>query len=1244
MSQDDPTAPDDATAVYHSSTTPARVPFEESIEIPGYRVEKRLGEGGMGAVYLAEDLALGRKVAIKVVTGRIASDPDVRARFLREARLLATVEHPNVVRVHSFGTIGDRPYLVMEYVEGETLASRLSREGAMPVDTALEILREIADALSVAWEKRVIHRDVKPSNILFDTRGRLKVADFGLAKGVDAASTDSSLTQTGYLLGSPHYVAPEQAQGHDVDFRADIYSLGIVLYEMLTGRKPFEAASAMAIVAKHLHESLPPIRAVRKDIPAEIDALLAWLAAKDRNARPASYADLLAALPSEATREITAPRIGPPRRSRRIVAAVMLIAALVLGGSLAWQRLASRASDTVAKKASDGRLVIAVAPFNGVDAESSREGRVMASLVEREIVRRMRDRVKVRGVDETNTAVRDTDAARALGERLGASLVIWGDAWVFRGEAEIQPSLTIIPRGRAGHQHDAHAIASGDPFFEMARPAVRVAMEAPNQIELRKTSAAGIGELAVLAVSTQLLQEQNDPEAALELLSELRPTPDARLQRARSFLHLGRHDDARAELERAIAIDPKHAASRAMLADMALRDHLYLAAAQHLNAAGGPVTAAGGAIYDGKLWVAEQFFDGEQHRVAPTMLAIDAGIGRVLARYWLPGVPVAFTVEENDLVIRYNAAGSDAAPRIETVRFHRGRFDPPRQLPAAVVSRLDLIRPVWVIPRAFLSDVATPRAMLVRKPEFRYDPKAAAIPNGPKTFAELKTALEKEIERDPTQPGHLAYLALAQRALGQHAEAERTIRRAFSDGDPEIPYYQYAWIARQLEALELRQWTDLAYAQALRRRRMLPDPISSTYILERLINAPLTRGAAARSRWAPDPIRHFVLWQRVHALSGTAPEMDRHVFATWARYFESKNDAANAAIARKLERQAVGPDPTKWTAIADVLYPAILAAAVAGALLLLLIVVRSMRAKAVTRDQRIAVIVVIGAYMLFVFVQMESFRRIKAISYAPVGLNDTLASATVIGELENELPDNPRLTFATAVANHLGGRTRRARELYALANDERVDENMIDLRANHPPRHVPPSMEIRRAYAHVPLAQSFEDAASAWTSAPVDDPWERRVRLNSTALGIALVLLLAAGAWLVMRPSIDATRSLATLRAAAAMIAIVFLVAASYGYRKGKEESNDHLPTPGVLTAQFQPGYINTAPLPPLPTFDDAARSTAMRALPMRIFIGSMIGAALLALVLGGPLAWRYFAALSRMRRPMWKRSGASNV
>jgi serine/threonine protein kinase len=257
-------------------------------KINGYTIRGKLGEGGMGAVFLAEDDALGRNVAIKVISNA-GTDSLAEARFLREARSMATAEHPNIVRVLAFGTVDAKPYLIMELVDGESLSKRIERVKKFNVSDALRIGRQVVEALAASWQKGIVHRDIKPSNILIDKKGTVRVADFGLAKPAVAAGGDE-LTATGLMVGSPFYVAPEQAAAMATDFRADIYSLGIVLYEMLIGERPFTGRNAVSVVAKHLHEPLPSLQG---KVPPTVATLIERMTAKNPQARYASYALLL---------------------------------------------------------------------------------------------------------------------------------------------------------------------------------------------------------------------------------------------------------------------------------------------------------------------------------------------------------------------------------------------------------------------------------------------------------------------------------------------------------------------------------------------------------------------------------------------------------------------------------------------------------------------------------------------------------------------------------------------------------------------------------------------------------------------------------------------------------------------------------------------------------------------------------------------------------------------------------------
>ena len=221
-----------------------------------YRLDAQIGAGGMSTVYRAFDVNLERRVAIKLLHREIAADSDQLERFRREARAVAQLSHPHIVGVIDAGEDESRPYIVFEYVEGETLKDRIRRLGRLPVDESLAYAIEIARALGCAHAHDIVHRDVKPQNVLIDDEGSAKVTDFGIARSL----RDDGLTADGRVLGTTDYVSPEQALGHDVDGQSDIYSLGVVLYEMLTGDVPFHGENQVSVAMKHVREDLPDIQ------------------------------------------------------------------------------------------------------------------------------------------------------------------------------------------------------------------------------------------------------------------------------------------------------------------------------------------------------------------------------------------------------------------------------------------------------------------------------------------------------------------------------------------------------------------------------------------------------------------------------------------------------------------------------------------------------------------------------------------------------------------------------------------------------------------------------------------------------------------------------------------------------------------------------------------------------------------------------------------------------------------------
>jgi serine/threonine-protein kinase len=337
-----------------------------------YTLERELGRGGMATVFLAQDLKHDRPVALKVLHQELAMSLGPE-RFLREIKLAARLQHPHVLTVLDSGETGGRLWFTMPFVEGESLRDRLRRERQLPVDDAIEIAREAARGLEYAHQHGVVHRDVKPENILLTSDGSTLVADFGIAR---ALGGDEGLTQTGMAVGTPAYMSPEQAAGdRSLDARTDQYSLAAVLYEMLAGESPWTGATAQAMIAKKLSEPPPSVRAVRPSVPAAVDeAIRKALApvAADRFATLGQFAQALhgsAPVPTAAA-TVPTPAAAParpaappePRRPRVSPVAIALTAGLLIGGGLlfAWRHAGSGGEPP------SGQRVVAVLPFDNL--------------------------------------------------------------------------------------------------------------------------------------------------------------------------------------------------------------------------------------------------------------------------------------------------------------------------------------------------------------------------------------------------------------------------------------------------------------------------------------------------------------------------------------------------------------------------------------------------------------------------------------------------------------------------------------------------------------------------------------------------------------------------------------------------------------------------------------------------------------------------------------------------------------
>lgn len=471
-----------------------------------YRIERTLGQGGMGTVFLARDETLDRPVAIKVISPEVGTSAEIRQRFIQEARTVARLRHPNIVAVYSAGEAGGLLYFVMEYVPGESLRDRLARQKSFTADEAVPILHDLAMALDYAHSAGIVHRDVKPENVLLDGEtGRAMLMDFGVAR---ALANDGRLTGTGFVLGSPRYMSPEQASGDDkLDGRSDLYSIGLIAYEMFTGAPAVDAPTAASVLVKHLTESPAPLAEVVPTMPEDVAAAVDRLLEKSPDARFQRGAAFAAALNGEAFDDNTpVHQVGrsqpmtrrPSRRQKKrtLIAGIAAAAVVAVGGGL-WFK---------------GRTVVNdrswfVAPFEVQGPDRSqlawlREGSLnmltlsLAQWKDLEVTEyeRALDLLRDEGLD--NAPRVGLEQAKKIARSIGAGRVVMGTVTSIGDSIIVTANLYDAASGQSTDAARAAALKTEDPraLFETITTGLLDLVGAPRvALELSKQTTTSVG-------------------------------------------------------------------------------------------------------------------------------------------------------------------------------------------------------------------------------------------------------------------------------------------------------------------------------------------------------------------------------------------------------------------------------------------------------------------------------------------------------------------------------------------------------------------------------------------------------------------------------------------------------------------------------------------------------------------------------------------------------------------------------
>jgi tetratricopeptide (TPR) repeat protein/tRNA A-37 threonylcarbamoyl transferase component Bud32 len=543
-----------------------------------YRIVASLGEGGMAAVYKAYQPGTDRHVALKVLPRQLANDPQFAARFQQEAQVIARLQHPHILSVFDYGTEAEYTYIAMPFVESGTLSDLLRGE-PLPLSQIKTLVSQVGDALDYAHSRGIVHRDVKPSNVLVDERGNCLLTDFGIAKIVEGSDA-AKLTGTGGVVGTPAYMSPEQGKGEKVDARSDIYSLGVILYEMATGRVPFSAETPIGIVFKHIQDPLPSPRAINPDIPESLEAVIARALAKQPADRYETAADMVLALQTALADEVveaepifraltsayrTTSKQSPvetPKRLRprwmfavaglALIALILFGAAAVAGGRLLFNTLAAGPTPPPTVVFGDDTYgVLLVAPGE------STEARELMALIQRDVKARLGET----GLgDEVTLAARVAASTESL------------DQIARDSRARVGILITTSPESNgvsAGLQ--TYFATEPDVTLQAMADALSSSAQSESLAAASAVFATRLGVLINASVGYDALHDGKYDEcsrrfnALLPLLDQMGPTTNraeaAHLALGTCLNALGNAEEGRAEYEKAIAINPNYSAA-----------------------------------------------------------------------------------------------------------------------------------------------------------------------------------------------------------------------------------------------------------------------------------------------------------------------------------------------------------------------------------------------------------------------------------------------------------------------------------------------------------------------------------------------------------------------------------------------------------------------------------------------------------------------------------------------------------